>query len=225
MFNIVFLVVTFGFSIFIASLTIKRQKGEDWYSPISNNEKMVESIINISIVLVILTTISKYLLSNLMYFFLLFGLIIIITSIVLLFNHLNNFEKRNGKKNNEKKDNSKKKSNEQKKTLRDLFTRFITVYNVLYFIFSITHIWIISEHSSEKFDFFDNLNKVLEFVFETNNTLVFSFTILIWTSLIGAIMSLIGWAFSNKVDELDKKEKVNYSFFVDRVMSRNKKSK
>lgn len=222
MFNIVFLVVTVAFSIFIASLTIKRQKGEDWYSPISNNEKMIESIINISIILIILTTVSKYLLTNLVFFLILLVLIVTITTIVLILNHLNNKKNESDNKSNTESTNN---SNEQKKTLRDLLTRFVTVFNVLYFLFSILHMWILSEHNGKKFDFFDDLDIISKSIFKDNSTLIFSFTILIWTSIIGAAISLIGWAFSNKVDELGKQEKVNYHFFVDRVMSRNKKDK
>lgn len=212
MFNIIFLVAAFGISIFVASLTIRRQKGEDWYSPISNNEKMVESIINISIILIILTTIFKYMILDLKLFLLLLVIIISITSVFAVFSKIN-------------KKHNKGATNDNEKTLRDLLTRFVTVYNVLYLVFSIIHLSIMAKKDIENFDFFASLEDTLEIIFESNSTLVVSFTILTWTSIIGTIISLLGWTFSNNVDKIEIKEKVNYNFFVNRVMGRNKKWK
>lgn len=222
-FSILYLVGNFALSILFASATIIRKRGEEWYSPISNSEKMIESIINISILLVLLTTVSKYLIENLILFLILLGLIFIITIVVIA---LNKFNKKND---NSSFDNQlvpqkeSSKPNFQTKTLRDLLTRFITVFNSVCFILSIIHICFIAKYGNKSFDFFGDLDTTIKPIFEKNSTLIVSFTILIWTSLIGAIISLLGWTFSNKAIISNKKHKVNYSFFEERVMSRNKK--
>lgn len=214
MFSVFFLVFTFTCSISLATLTIRRKRGEDWYNPISNDEKMIESIINISIILVLLSTLSKYLVSNLKLFIILIGIIVFVTIVFVILNISKN-----------KKGLNQSDSNEEKMTLKDLLTRFITVFNVLYLLLSILHIYILAKYSSNSFNLFGDLDTTIRPIFKSNSTIVVAFTILIWTSIVGAATSLYGWTFSNEVDKLNRQEKVNHEFFVKRVMSRNKKSK
>lgn len=181
MFSILYLVGNFVLSILFASATIIRKRGEDWYSPISNSEKMIESIINISILLVILTTVSKYLIENLVLFLILLVLIFIITIVVIAFNKFNKNNQNNSFNNQVVFQKGTSETSSQTKTLRDLLTRFITVFNSFCFILSIIHICFIAKYGNKSFDFFGDLDTTIKPIFEKNSTLIVSFTILIWT--------------------------------------------
>lgn len=209
MFNIIFVVLSLTIALGVSAAVNRRQKGEDWYSPMSNNDKMIMSTINIAILLLIVTLSFGLLVEELRLFIAICILLFAVTLCIIIYNVIRN------KKAGENK--------EKKKTIIEVFSKFLTIFNSIFFILSILQICILATQGTENFSFFSPTNDMLKTVFENNNILVISFTILLWTSGIGTITSFFGWTFKEEVAPVKKKEKKDYVFYSNRVGNRNRK--
>ena len=209
MFNIIFVVLSLIISLGISAAMNRRQKGEDWYFPISNNDKMIMSTVNIAIILLIVTLSFGLLIEELKLFVAICILLFVITASILIYNFIEN--------------RKREKSTEKKKTIIEVFSKFLTIFNSIFFFLSILQICILATQGEKKFSFFSPTNDMLRTVFEKNNIFVISFTILLWTSGIGAITSFIGWTFKEEVAPVKKREKKDYVFYSNRVGNRNRK--
>lgn len=208
MFNLIFGVLSLMFSIGISAATTRRQKGEDWYSPITNNVKMLMSIINTVILLFIFTLFFEYLLNDIKLFATICIVLTVITVCVFIYNRMKT---------------TNNSTQDRKKTVIELFAKFLTVFNSFYFLQSTIQICILASRIG-KTNMFSSAEMVFALAFNDNNILIVSFTLLLWTSIIGTVTSFYGWTYKDSVDTINTSSKIDHVYYSKRVSNRNRKS-
>ncbi|MCH5279142.1 MAG: hypothetical protein J1E60_05055 [Christensenellaceae bacterium] len=193
----------------VSSLISGRQpKGVDWYAPISKKQKMMMTLINISIGLLVM------ILSLLIIYGQLWKILIITATcviIILYFSLHQFFRKKSG---NHKED-------PEKDTLLDIFSKMLTVFNSVFLLTNIAYIYYIYEKIKNVIE--DN-SSVIENIIANNDVLLIHGVILLWTTMSAIVITKNGWEYHREIEnsfEDKKRKKHNASFFARRVTDRN----
>lgn len=233
MFDILSVVFIWVTSLFFASISIYQPKGKDWYSPVNNKQKMIMTIINISLMFFemvflyafLLEDIRKTIMVSVVFLFIVtfMGRKAVVDLIKKVGNHfgriqvseveaLTDYEVETivGMEDGFNSDNTEE--DEEKNSLWDLFQRFLTVFNTLFGLLNIGYVFYIASNMTDG-SVYDNVIK--------DNSVSVSFTILFWSTFCTSIITSKGW---NYYDIAHKKKRVTpqgAKYFSNRITNRH----
>ena len=216
MINAIYITLVWIICIVFAWGTIRRSKGDDWYSPITNKHKMVMCVINLIIIIIIPTFFLDFLLLKNTYFAIInsvFGTITITATVFYLICL---------KRKVPDSDN-----NSQDGLLRKLTERFLTVFNTSYFIitmlYAIVYSGIYMGLGNKRFESTSSLLYFLSPAAEVDNTFIISLSLIFWLALFTGVVTFYDlFKNQNDNDDLGKPQLVDY--FWKRVKKRGRKS-
>lgn len=229
MIDIITIVGIWLVSLVFAFVSVRQAKGVDWYAPISNKQKMIMTLINVSIVLLVMIFIFAIIQGILWKIVVVSGVCIIIIlyfSYPQLLDPIRNKLAKSKKEENTSNylilndnDNDNNNSNHDKNTLLDIFSRILTVFNSMFFLTNILYVLYTYENIK------NDSNSVFEAIFINNSVFPVHATILFWTTMSAIVITKKGWEYHKEVEQTseEKKRKKYYAhFFAKRITDRNK---
>lgn len=231
MINIIASFIMWLISLTIAFVCIRQPKGIDWYAPISKKQKMIMSLINLSI-LIFIIIIALASVNDSTVNVVVISICCVATIVYLSIDSLVSKIKTAIIKPapaTSVQQNTQIDIDDGQNTLKDIFSKVLTVFNSVFVTLNITYCVIIMYCKYESWDVLlsmsiselDSIETVL-----SNNVLPVHITFLFWSTLAAIIMTSRGWKFSETINNLKKNKKVTVhtaKYYADRITNRNRK--
>lgn len=198
----------------------------DWYAPISNVQKMIMTLINMSILLIVLIFFF-YNIKNLIWKICIISAVSLTIILFFLLQSKTRFIKDTKESSQsfsqiEPTTYNQPAAQNSKNTLQDVFSKIMTVFNSVFTIMNVFYFIYIFETLKDTIP--DN-NAVFNMVFTADNALIIHGTILFWSTISTVILSAKGWQYDDEIKRISKKKRIEYNaeFFANRVTERNRK--
>ncbi len=219
-------VLLWSISVLISISSITQTKGIDWYAPITKKHKMIMTLINASVLFMIIVFMYEALFADLKKTALIsFAILSIILSVIrpsIISKIQCYFDKYHERQTLRRKDDAvmddkgpDDNAPDTKNTLKAFIQKYLTVFNLTYFLLNIFYIVYILR-TEESITAYSS-------VVEGKETQVVSVTVLFWMSLVGVIITLMDWNYTDVVNRPDEKRiKRDNNYYTRKIMNRNR---
>lgn len=209
----------------IASMTLRQEKGVDWYKPVGKHQKLIIFIVNVLIFSIIALVFFIPMTEHFISMIIVSVIFLLFLSITIL---LNNSVIDNLKNNTNKKEiirflikNIIQISNEHELTVLDAGMKFLTIFNSIFTMLIIVYTCYISYTISGVTKNKNTLETLIP-VFDKCNILVIAFSMVLCLSLTTSLISCIGWRYNEKVTSIIYDPPKNAYYYEKRIKSRGR---
>jgi len=227
MFDIITVVGIWMLSLPAAFVSVRQPKGSDWYAPISSKQKMLMSLVNMAVGLLVITLLLLTIDGQI-------KKVIVVSSlciIIILFFSANKI--RNGFDRIKKvsasaplktmpeeiKTDKEIEREEENNTLNIVFAKILTVFNTVFTLLNIAYMFYIHKNLGIE-------AATVTDILTADSTLPVHAALLFWTTISAIALTSSGWHFDDTVSSATEgKRRVSHSvkFFAKRITDRNRK--
>lgn len=207
------------FSILVSIMSIIQTKGKDWYSPITNKQKMIMTIINVFVFFLVVVFMHEAFFVDMkksMMISLVVLLIIILFAGASIFKETISFLKNirfsritMGKCQEKKQDDVE--SNDFK--IKEHIQKLLTVFNCTFFLLNVIIVFVVTKTQ--------DVSSYRLVIIEHSQ--IVAFVTLFWLTLVGVVITSKDWSYGDvaKVTK-DKKVKRDANYYIKKIVSRNR---
>jgi len=213
-------VLIWFFSIIVSIMSIIQTKGKDWYSPITNKQKMIMTIINVFVLFLVIAFMHEAIFVDIKKS----AIISLVTLLMIIFFASASISKKLSsfiRKIRSIKSTAKKSLDEygeEKDGIEDFkikehIQKLLTVFNCTFFLLNVIYIFVVTK--------IQNVSSY-RLVIKEHSQIV-AFVTVFWLALAGAIITSKEWNYS-EVANFAKSKKVNKdaNYFIKKIISRNR---
>ena len=214
MLDMIIIFVAASVAIITAYSSITYKRGVDWYAPIGNQQRILRFVTNLLLIIVIILIFFVPMISQYIYIIFVFSFVLIFSLATVGIGVISG----RSSNTNFKKICERIINNENE--LLDLIAKFFTVFNIFFTLPPIAYVcylyYVVSNKKIVRFD-----SVYLKIIFQNSSVLVIAFSIILCFSMIGAILSCVGWDAKSGLSPIPPRKTGNY--YTKRIKDRGRK--
>ena len=215
-------------SLLVAFLSVYQPKGEEWYAPKSNKTRMIMTLLNTAILLVLLIYIL-YSIHNddLKIKVLIISAAFVGITLFLSFTYIvENILKKKDKPNQQNSSaasnsTSSRKNYRQITTLREVLSTVLTFFNTAFVCLNVIYVFILVLRTGG----FSVAQAEVQQLLTSSNVIIVHSTILFWNTILAIILTSNGWKYNDEINGTQhRKKQIKYDadYYANRITGRNK---